>query len=70
MAALGAVLDRHDVLRTRLVQYPEPGLRIEPVQLVGPATLVRRIPCGGPWDEDLIAAELDAAGRGWTRPPG
>ncbi|WP_330261966.1 condensation domain-containing protein [Streptomyces sp. NBC_00539] len=61
MAALGAVLDRHDVLRTRLVQYPEPGLRIEPVHLVGPATLVRRIPCGGPWDEDLIAAELDAA---------
>ncbi|MEV6683740.1 condensation domain-containing protein [Streptomyces sp. NPDC051130] len=61
MAALGAVLDRHDVLRSRLVQDPEPGLRVEPVGLVSPAVLVRRIFCGGPWDETLIAAELDAA---------
>ncbi|MFD2121706.1 condensation domain-containing protein [Streptomyces cirratus] len=61
MATLGAVLDRHDVLRSRLVQDPEPGLRVEPAGLVSPASLVRRIPCGGPWDDALIAAELDAA---------
>ncbi|MEU6891115.1 condensation domain-containing protein [Streptomyces sp. NPDC046557] len=61
MASLGAILDRHDVLRSRLVRDPETGLRIEPAGLVGPASLVRRIPCGGPWDDALIAAELDAA---------
>ncbi|MFJ6718793.1 condensation domain-containing protein [Streptomyces sp. NPDC091259] len=70
MATLGAVLDRHEVLRSRLVRDPEPGLRIEPTRLVSPVSLVRRIPCGGPWDDELIAAELDAPRPGWTRSPG
>lgn len=61
MATLVAVLDRHEVLRSRLVRDPEPGLRIEPAWLVSPVSLLRRIPCGGPWDDELIATELDAA---------
>jgi amino acid adenylation domain-containing protein/non-ribosomal peptide synthase protein (TIGR01720 family) len=61
LRTLAAVLDRHDVLRTRL----EPdGLRAGPPGSVDPAGLLRRVGCDGRWDDgwrDLAATELDAA---------
>ncbi|WP_406490377.1 amino acid adenylation domain-containing protein [Streptomyces phaeochromogenes] len=56
VATLQAVVDRHDVLRSRLVRT-EPGLRMEPVGSVDADVLVREVPYG---DAD-VQAELDAA---------
>ncbi|USQ86439.1 amino acid adenylation domain-containing protein [Streptomyces phaeoluteigriseus] len=56
LAALQGVLDRHDVLRSRL-DRTRPGLRIEPAGSVDAAALVREVPYG---DAD-VQAELDAA---------
>ncbi|MET8861088.1 condensation domain-containing protein, partial [Streptomyces sp. NPDC004579] len=55
-ATLQAVLNRHDVLRSRLVRV-EPGLRIEPVDSVRAATLLKEVP----YDGADAHAELDAA---------
>ncbi|MEU2559748.1 amino acid adenylation domain-containing protein [Streptomyces longispororuber] len=57
VATLNAVLDRHDVLRSRL---DADGLRIPPPGSVDARALLRRVPWDGPW-EDLARAELDAA---------
>ncbi|MFE9837929.1 amino acid adenylation domain-containing protein [Streptomyces sp. NPDC005551] len=56
LATLQAVLDRHDVLRARLVRL-EPGLRIEPVDSVNARALLREVP----YDDADVRAELDAA---------
>ncbi|MFI7406725.1 amino acid adenylation domain-containing protein [Streptomyces sp. NPDC049541] len=56
LATLQAVLDRHDVLRSRL-DRAQPGLRMEPAGLVDAGALVREVPYG---DAD-VQAELDAA---------
>ncbi|MFE9687330.1 amino acid adenylation domain-containing protein, partial [Streptomyces sp. NPDC006285] len=56
LATLRTVLDRHDVLRSRL-DRAQPGLRIGPAGSVDPGTLVREVPYG---DAD-VHAELDAA---------
>ncbi|MGW2421034.1 amino acid adenylation domain-containing protein [Streptomyces sp. NPDC001709] len=56
LATLQAVLDRHDVLRSRL-DRAQPGLRMEPAGSVDAAALVREVPYG---DAD-VQAELDAA---------
>ncbi|MEV0414697.1 amino acid adenylation domain-containing protein [Streptomyces sp. NPDC050448] len=56
LATLQAVLDRHDVLRSRL-DRAKPGLCMEPVGSVDAGALVREIPYG---DAD-VKAELDAA---------
>ncbi|MFF2363716.1 amino acid adenylation domain-containing protein [Streptomyces sp. NPDC058122] len=55
-ATLQSVLDRHDVLRSRLVRV-EPGLRIEPVGSVRANTLLREVP----YDDADAHAELNAA---------
>ncbi|MGC0419054.1 amino acid adenylation domain-containing protein [Embleya sp. AB8] len=57
LGTLGAVLDHHDVLRSRLV--PE-GLRVEAPGTASPAALLRRVVRAGPWQEQA-EAELDAA---------
>nr|WP_246259257.1 non-ribosomal peptide synthetase [Streptomyces typhae] len=62
VAAVRAVLDRHDVLRSRLageaLVIGEPGS-------VDPVPLLRRVPCASAWDSAdwraSAAAELDAA---------
>ncbi|KUM99160.1 non-ribosomal peptide synthetase [Streptomyces yokosukanensis] len=56
LATLQAVLDRHDVLRSRL-DRAKPGLWMEPVGSVDAGALVREVPYG---DAD-VKAELDAA---------
>ncbi|MCI3928030.1 non-ribosomal peptide synthase/polyketide synthase [Streptomyces sp. AN091965] len=64
-ATLAAVLDHHDVLRSRLVSVPEPGLEIAAPGTVDAAALLRRVPCDGRWQDAAwrrqAAAELDAA---------
>ncbi|WP_439674075.1 amino acid adenylation domain-containing protein [Embleya sp. MST-111070] len=56
LGALQAVLDRHDVLRSRL-DRARPGLWIEPPGSVDAGALLREVPSG---DAD-VTAELDAA---------
>ncbi|MEW1639119.1 amino acid adenylation domain-containing protein [Streptomyces sp. NPDC093801] len=68
-ATLDAVLDRHDLLRSRLVRDGgEPSLVVRPQGSVRAADLVRRVPVAGGWDDpaalEAATAELDAsAGR-------
>ncbi|MGW5410376.1 amino acid adenylation domain-containing protein [Actinomadura geliboluensis] len=64
-ATLDAVLDRHDLLRARLVRGDEPSLDVHPAGTVRAAGLIRRVPCDGRWDDpstlETAKAELDAA---------
>ena len=67
-ATLDAVLDRHDLLRARLVPGEEPSLLARPAGTVRAAELVRRVDCDGRWEEPsaLAAARTelyDAVGR-------
>ncbi|MFC7895146.1 amino acid adenylation domain-containing protein [Streptomyces sp. NPDC057381] len=67
-ATLDAVLDRHDLLRARLVRGDEPSLVVREPGTVRAADLVRRVACDGRWDEpaaiEAARAELDdAVGR-------
>ncbi|WP_445585619.1 amino acid adenylation domain-containing protein [Streptomyces resistomycificus] len=67
-ATLDAVLDRHDLLRARLVPGEELSLTVRPTGSVRAADLIRRVPCEGRWqDPDALQAakaELDdAVGR-------
>ncbi|MFH8986929.1 amino acid adenylation domain-containing protein [Streptomyces sp. NPDC017940] len=59
VATLGAVLDRHDLLRARLVEAGNtddagvpggPGLVVEPVGALDADALVHRVGCDAPWD--------------------
>ncbi|MFJ2768447.1 non-ribosomal peptide synthase/polyketide synthase [Streptomyces sp. NPDC087300] len=63
-ATLGEVLDRHDMLRSRLLDGTE-GLFVSPPGSVDTASLVHRVACDGDWDsapvKALVTAELDAA---------
>ncbi|MEU7584665.1 phosphopantetheine-binding protein, partial [Streptomyces sp. NPDC041068] len=66
VATLAAVVDRHDVLRSRLVRGVDgvSGLEVAAPGAVDVASLVRRVECDGRWDGgwgELAAAELDAA---------
>ncbi|MFC0435417.1 non-ribosomal peptide synthetase [Kutzneria buriramensis] len=64
VATLGAVMDRHDVLRSRLLSGPDEGLVVGPPGSVDVAELVRRVGCHGRWDDEWLRvarAELDAA---------
>ncbi|HEX5113566.1 MAG TPA: amino acid adenylation domain-containing protein [Pseudonocardiaceae bacterium] len=61
VATLSAVVDRHDLLRSRL---DGAGLRVAPVGAVDVGSWVRRLPWHGGWDEhwrERAAVELDAA---------
>ncbi|MEI5103119.1 amino acid adenylation domain-containing protein [Streptomyces sp. PmtG] len=64
-ATLDAVLDRHDLLRARLVPGDELSLDVRPAGAVRAADLIHRVACDGRWDDPsaLAAAktELDAA---------
>ncbi|MFG2004650.1 amino acid adenylation domain-containing protein [Spirillospora sp. NPDC048911] len=64
-ATLDAVLDRHDMLRARLVRGDELSLVVPPAGTVRAADLIRQVPCDGRWDEpsslETAKAELDAA---------
>ncbi|MFJ4973720.1 condensation domain-containing protein, partial [Streptomyces sp. NPDC088755] len=65
-AVLSAVVDRHDVLRSRLVGVGAGwGLEVGPVGSVRVGGLVRRVVCDGVWDSagwrGVASAELDAA---------
>ncbi|MEU0786337.1 amino acid adenylation domain-containing protein [Streptomyces sp. NPDC006173] len=55
-ATLQALLDRHDVLRSRLVRL-QPGLRMQPPGSIDAADLLHRIP----YDPATVQGELDAA---------
>ncbi|ALE76833.1 hypothetical protein FRP1_29010 (plasmid) [Pseudonocardia sp. EC080625-04] len=60
-ATLQAVLDHHDVLRSRLVTDDdgEWGMRVDPPGAVVAGGLVRRVPWDG--SSDVVESELDAA---------
>ncbi|MFI6688489.1 amino acid adenylation domain-containing protein [Streptomyces sp. NPDC050485] len=63
-ATLSAVLDHHDVLRSRLVHTDDGGLLVGPPGSVDTAALIHRVTCDGRWDarwRQAAAAELDAA---------
>ncbi|QIS03832.1 amino acid adenylation domain-containing protein [Nocardia brasiliensis] len=61
VATLGAVLDRHDVLRARLVDDERgPGLEVAPVGAVDARSLLHHVPVPGAGTED-IRAHVDAA---------
>ncbi|MFE1787484.1 amino acid adenylation domain-containing protein, partial [Streptomyces sp. NPDC059525] len=65
-ATLDAVLDRHDLLRSRLVRDADtPALVVAPEGTVRAADLIRRVPVTGGWDDpaalEAAKAELDAA---------
>ncbi|MFF4370597.1 amino acid adenylation domain-containing protein [Streptomyces sp. NPDC001594] len=65
-ATLDAVLDRHDLLRSRLVRDAgEPSLLVRPEGTVRAADLLRRVPVTGGWDDPAALAaakaELEAA---------
>ncbi|MFD9904204.1 amino acid adenylation domain-containing protein [Streptomyces sp. NPDC059063] len=67
-ATLDAVLDRHDLLRARLVRGDELSLDVRPAGAVQAADLIRRVACDDRWDEpsalEAAKAELDdAVGR-------
>ncbi|MGW7276288.1 amino acid adenylation domain-containing protein [Streptomyces sp. NPDC054864] len=73
-ATLDAVLDRHDLLRARLVRGAgssldsRAGLEVRPQGSVRAKDLISRVPCEGRWDEpsalEAAKAELDdAVGR-------
>ncbi|MGB9999148.1 amino acid adenylation domain-containing protein, partial [Streptomyces pseudogriseolus] len=67
-ATLDAVLDRHDLLRARLVRGDEPSLVVREPGAVRVEDLIRRVECDGRWDEpaalQAAKAELDdAVGR-------
>ncbi|MFE9683929.1 amino acid adenylation domain-containing protein, partial [Streptomyces sp. NPDC006285] len=67
-ATLDAVLDRHDLLRARLVRGDELSLDVRPQGAVRAADLIRRVTCDGRWDDPsalaAARAELDdAVGR-------
>ncbi|MFH9070596.1 non-ribosomal peptide synthetase [Streptomyces alboflavus] len=67
-ATLAAVVDHHDVLRSRLVTSgagAEPGLEVAEAGTVDVAPLIRRVPCAGDWEDAAwrrrATAELNAA---------
>ncbi|MBV1938159.1 non-ribosomal peptide synthetase, partial [Streptomyces sp. BV286] len=63
-AVLDAVLDRHDILRSRLSLKDGGAIEIAPKGAADAAALIHRIACDGVWDEDWqqqADAELDAA---------
>ncbi|MFE9427014.1 amino acid adenylation domain-containing protein [Kitasatospora sp. NPDC006697] len=63
-ATLSAVLDHHDILRSRLVTEGEGGLLVAPAGSVDTAALIRRVETDGSWDaqwRELATAELNAA---------
>ncbi|MFJ5779587.1 amino acid adenylation domain-containing protein [Streptomyces sp. NPDC093094] len=67
-ATLDAVLDRHDLLRARLVPGDEPFLDVREQGTVRAADLIHRVACDGRWEEpsSLRAARAaldDAVGR-------
>jgi amino acid adenylation domain-containing protein/non-ribosomal peptide synthase protein (TIGR01720 family) len=67
-ATLDAVLERHDLLRARLVRGDELSLDVRAAGTVRAADLIRRVDCDGRWDEpsslQTAKTELeDAVGR-------
>ncbi|MFD6157260.1 amino acid adenylation domain-containing protein [Nocardia sp. NPDC060256] len=68
-ATLSAVLDRHDILRSRLVDDGDGwALRVDPPGAVEAGAFIRRVACDGDWTAPswpaLAASELGAALRG------
>ncbi|NUK35309.1 amino acid adenylation domain-containing protein [Streptomyces lunaelactis] len=64
VATLNAVLDRHDILRSRLLLEDGGSIEIDPRGTLDAAGLLHRVECDGVWDEAwqrLAASELDAA---------
>nr|WP_145982921.1 non-ribosomal peptide synthetase [Pseudonocardia sp. AL041005-10] len=64
-AVLDAVLDRHDLLRARLVEGSPPTLLVAPPGSVRARDLVRRVRCDGDWASPVpppsVRVELDRA---------
>ncbi|MFE2298931.1 amino acid adenylation domain-containing protein [Streptomyces sp. NPDC059445] len=59
-ATLDAVLDRHDLLRARLVPGDEPLLVARAAGSVRAADVIRRVDCAGHWDEPSALAAAKA----------
>ncbi|WP_424638921.1 amino acid adenylation domain-containing protein [Embleya sp. AB8] len=66
-ATIAAVLDRHDLLRCRLVSEDGGALLVEPPGAVAAAGLLRRVDCAGRWDDaswrELLREELESAAQ-------
>ncbi|WP_190140763.1 condensation domain-containing protein, partial [Streptomyces longispororuber] len=64
LTVLSAVVDRHDMLRSRLVTGEETGLEVTAPGSVDVASLIHRVETEGDWADgwrERAAAELDAA---------
>ncbi|MER5302370.1 non-ribosomal peptide synthase/polyketide synthase [Streptomyces lasiicapitis] len=65
LATLGSVVDRHDLLRARLVSADGGGLDVAPSGSVDVDALVRRVACDGDWGGEgwqaSLTRELNAA---------
>ncbi|MGW1870795.1 amino acid adenylation domain-containing protein [Streptomyces mauvecolor] len=64
VATLNAVVDRHDIMRSRLLLEDGGAIEIDPKGTLDAAGLIHRVECDGVWDEDwqrLAAVELNAA---------
>ncbi|NLU79279.1 amino acid adenylation domain-containing protein [Micromonospora sp. HNM0581] len=59
-ATLDAVLDRHDLLRARLVRDGEPTLDVRPPGSVRAGDLLHTVACGGRWAEPDALAQAQA----------
>ncbi|WP_051853105.1 non-ribosomal peptide synthetase [Streptomyces aureocirculatus] len=64
-ATLGAVVDRHDLLRARLVEDGGGGLHVPPPGTTDVGGLIRRVECAGDWESEswraALMGEVDAA---------
>ncbi|MFI6084255.1 amino acid adenylation domain-containing protein, partial [Streptomyces sp. NPDC051217] len=67
VATLSAVVDHHDVLRSRLIHTGGQGLEVAQPGSVDVAALIRRMPSTGDWQDtawrDRAKAEVDSAVR-------
>ncbi|WP_190120691.1 non-ribosomal peptide synthetase, partial [Streptomyces flavofungini] len=65
VATLGAVVDRHDMLRSRLLSGTPSGLEVAEPGTVDVGALLHRVACDGRWDDanwpEQAAAELNEA---------
>ncbi|WP_405662875.1 non-ribosomal peptide synthase/polyketide synthase [Streptomyces sp. RK9] len=64
VGVLGAVIDRHDLLRAKLVEDGGGGLEVAPAGSVDVAGLLKRVECDGVWESEAwhaaLMAELEA----------
>ncbi|WP_430738976.1 amino acid adenylation domain-containing protein [Streptomyces aureocirculatus] len=64
-ATLGAVIERHDLLRARLTEADGGGLIVGAPDSVDAAGLIRRVPCDAFWDTHTAEGAQGGEGEAW-----